>query len=114
MTRIFLLSPASATGRRARLLFSERATFPLAQRLRTPDGVELGAVFSFLSGLYFRGKLAYATAFATPPPDVPGVLVITPSRGLLLPESRVMLADLGEFATVPVDLRDARYRLPFE
>jgi hypothetical protein len=27
----------------------------------------LGDIFPFLSGLYFRGKLAYAEAFAPPP-----------------------------------------------
>ena len=30
-------------------------------------GAPMGDVFSFMSGLYFRGKLAYARAFATPP-----------------------------------------------
>ena len=45
-------------------------------------------MFSFLSGLYFRGKLAYAEAFARPPAGVCGVLVITPSRDCGPPTSR--------------------------
>ena len=49
------------------MVMSERATFELATRLRTADGAPLGDVFAFLSGLYFRGKLAYARAFARPP-----------------------------------------------
>src|SRR5207249_9245689 len=65
--RIFLLSPATCSGLRAELLTSGRARFPLAERLRSPAGAPLGEVFSFLSGLYFRGKLTYARAFARPP-----------------------------------------------
>ncbi|HXH82679.1 MAG TPA: hypothetical protein VNN07_07095, partial [Candidatus Tectomicrobia bacterium] len=81
--RIFLLSPASCAGERARLLLRPEAEFPLARQLRTPGGAPLGETMAFLSGLYFRGKLAYARAFATPPRGVPGALVITAGRGLL-------------------------------
>ena len=62
--QIFLLSPANCGGRRAAMVMSERATFDLALRLRTREGAPIGDVFAFLSGLYFRGKLAYARAFA--------------------------------------------------
>ena len=80
-TRVFLLSPAHLGGKRATLLLREEARFPLAVRLRGPEGVALGEAFSFLSGLYFRGKLAYATRFARPPAGVAGVQVITAGRG---------------------------------
>src|ERR1700704_5653158 len=79
--RIFLLSPANAGGLRAKMIMSENARFILARRLRN-DGLPLGELFSFISGLYFRGKLAYARAFASPPAGVPGILVITAGRGL--------------------------------
>ena len=49
------------------MALSERATFDVAVRLRSADGAPIGDVFSFMSGLYFRGKLAYARAFASPP-----------------------------------------------
>src|SRR5438552_7980884 len=62
LQQVFLLSPASCSGQRAALLFNERAQFFLARRLRK-EGATLGEVFSFLSGLYFRGKLTYARAF---------------------------------------------------
>src|SRR5438093_629722 len=71
--RLFLLSPASASGRRAEILLRDQAQFDLARRLRSAEGVPLGDVFSFLSGLYFRGKLAYATRFGED-----AVWVITP------------------------------------
>src|SRR5438876_10519674 len=81
--RVFLLSPAYAGGERARMIMSEQAQFDLARRLRSEDRPSLGEVFAFLSGLYFRGKLAYANAFAQTEPKTSGVLVITPNRGLL-------------------------------
>src|SRR5437870_2447236 len=81
--RIFLLSPAHCGGERAKLLFRPEARFELAMRLRTPQGAMIGEVFSFLSGLYFRGKMAYSGTFAKPPSGVSGRLVITTNRGLL-------------------------------
>jgi hypothetical protein len=112
--RLFLLSPASCGGERAELVFSDRARFDLAERLRTPAGAPLGEVFTFLSGLYFRGKLTYATAFARPPRGVPGVLVITTTRGLLLPGQPATLDLLREFASVDLHAGEARYRRPLE
>jgi hypothetical protein len=109
MRRIFLLSPASTHGRRAQLLFREAAAFPLALELRA-GGSSIGEVFSFLSGLYFRGKLTYAKAFAQPPRHVPSVLVITPDRGLVSPDLRISLADLTAFSQSPVDVSNPRYR----
>jgi hypothetical protein len=112
MTRTFLLSPAYAGGRRAQMLLNGRAEFELARRLRAADSVSLGEVFVFLSGLYFRGKLAYANAFARP--DLSRVLVITPTRGLLPAATLVTLADLREFAEVDIEEGDPRYRRPLE
>jgi hypothetical protein len=112
MTRTFLLSPAYAGGRRAQLLLSERAQFDLARRLRAGRMVSLGEVFTFLSGLYFRGKLAYAKAFARP--DLSRVLVITPTRGLVPAETPITLRDLREFAQVDIEADDPRYRKPLE
>ena len=110
--RIFLLSPASTGGKRAALLLNQRAEFPLAVRLRSADGASLGEVFSFLSGLYFRGKLTYATMFAQPPGASEGSLIITSSRGLLSPRTRIGIDDLREFAGVPIDADEQRYAAP--
>lgn len=111
--RIFLLSPASCGGERARVLLREEASFPLAVELRE-RGAPLGEVFAFLSGLYFRGKLAYGRAFARPPQRLPGVLVITPTRGLADPSMPVTRDDLLEFATVDVASGGERYRTPLQ
>jgi hypothetical protein len=113
VSRIFLLSPANATGIRAKLILREGASFPLALRLR--DGqLTLGEAFSFISGLYFRGKLAYARAFAQPPPHTAGTLVITACGGLLSPEMPLTRDALCQISSASVSLSDARYRIPLE
>jgi hypothetical protein len=117
VSRIFLLSPANCTGRRARMIVSPAAQFPLAQLMRTPEGAPLGDVFSFVSGLYFRGKLAYARRFASPPdPSDPlaggGVLVITPNAGLRSADTPVTLTSFERFAATSIDLDNAAYRRP--
>jgi hypothetical protein len=110
--RVFLLSPAHCGGKRAALLLREEAAFPLAARLREPDGVTLGEAFSFLSGLYFRGKLAYASRFARPPAGSAGAQVITANRGLVAAETRVGVAELRAFGAVDIRAHDLRYRTP--
>jgi hypothetical protein len=111
--RIFLLSPAHCGGKRAEVLLNERAAFPLAVRLRSAAGVTLGEAFSFLSGLYFRGKMAYADRFARPPAGKPGVQVITTDRGLLPARTEVGVEDLRRFGTVDISADHPGYRLPF-
>ena len=112
--RVFLLSPANCGGERAQLVFREEAEFELARRLRSREGVMLGEVMSFLSGLYFRGKLTYALTFARPPAGIDGTLVITPNEGLLPPYLHVRLPRLRKFATVNISENDSRYRRPLE
>lgn len=111
--RIFLLSPANAGGIRAKMIMSENAKFVLARRLRN-DGLPIGELFSFISGLYFRGKLAYAQTFASPPAGLPGVLVITAGRGLVPPETLLTHEELLEIAGIPVEASDRRYREPLD
>jgi hypothetical protein len=109
--RVFLLSPANSGGVRMALVLSPRARFALAHAVQGP-GAPLGEVFRFASGLYFRGKLAYAEAFARPPDGLPGALVIAPGAGLVPVETIVRAADLRALAAVPVDARVPRFREP--
>jgi hypothetical protein len=111
--RVFLLSPANSGGERMALVLSPRARFALAHAVQA-GGAPIGEVFRFASGLYFRGKLAYALAFARPPDGVPGALVIAPGAGLVPVDAPVTAADLRAFAAVPVDAREPRFRLPLE
>ena len=96
------------------MILSDRAQFELEQKLRGKKGAPIAEVFTFLSGLYFRGKIAYATTFARPPRGMPGVFVITPTRGLVDAGTRIHLDDLREFATVNIHEDDSRYRAPIE
>src|SRR5919108_3772021 len=104
--RVFLLSPAYAGGRRAQMILSSRAQFDLAKKLRSKRGATIAEVFTFLSGLYFRGKIAYANAFACASNGDCGVFVITPTRGLVDAKSTITLSDLREFAAVDIDEED--------
>ena len=113
MKRIFLLSPANVNGERGGLLFRPEARFDLAARLRNGEA-SLGETFAFISGLYFRGKLAYAERFAAPPAGTPGAWVITSGLGLVPPETPIGLDHLRRMASVPIDAADPRYREPLE
>ncbi|HET6981275.1 MAG TPA: hypothetical protein VFI53_03995 [Myxococcaceae bacterium] len=106
-TRIFLLSPARCDGVRMMMLRRKAAQFALALELRSETGATLGDVFTFTSGLYFRGKLTYARSFGPS-------WVITPGAGLVEPERRIRPRDLDAWAKVRVDLDDRRYRRPLE
>jgi hypothetical protein len=116
---VFLLSPANCGGIRARMMMSPNARFELAQRLQSVQGAPLGEIFSFVSGLYFRGKLAYARRFARPPDPTDsvaagGVLVITTNAGLRAVDTPVTVESFQAFATGEIDLRNAAYRAPLE
>jgi len=114
VSRIFLLSPAHCGGVRARLVLAEDARFDLARRLRSPEGAPLGEVMSFMSGLYFRGKLAYARAFARAPRRAGGILVITAGVGLRPAGEPVTVDLLRRIAGVEVDAANPAYREPLE
>jgi hypothetical protein len=113
MHRVFVLSPARSSGRRAQLLTRPEASFELARQVRIGDA-KLGDVFAFCSGLYFRGKLAYGQRFALPPSEVAGVQIITPTRGLLTPETRLGIEELREFVSVAVAADQCRFTGPLE
>jgi len=100
---VFLLSPASCAGTRAQMLLRSQ-TSPLTARLAN-GGAPLGEVFAFMSSLYFRGKLAYATTFGR-------AFVITPGRGLLPADVLIRLEDLRQMASVPVDEAVPAFRDP--
>ncbi len=140
--KVFLLSPAIATGRRALQLAAPRAGFAAAGRLRSPEGLPIGEAFCFMSALYFRGKLAYARRFASswagPPvllepteqlaqpegggresrvglqlvPDGGCILIIAPGFGLVSPEWPLTSERLRRLARTPVDPARRGYSAP--
>lgn len=95
------------------MAMNERAGFDLAVKLRR-EGAPISEVFTFLSGLYFRGKVAYSQAFASPPEGAAHALVITAGRGLVALDHVLTLNDLRQIAEVPVDASEPRFREPLE
>jgi hypothetical protein len=113
LSQVFLLSPARCDGRRAAMLLRPEARSPAADRLRAGT-LTLGDAFAFMSALYFRGKLAYARAFATGAESGPTSYIITPTRGLQTPDSLVSIALLEEFASTDIASGDTAYRAPLD
>jgi hypothetical protein len=115
MGRIFLLSPANCGGTRGKQVLSPRAQFALAAELRSERGARLGDLFSFVSGLYFRGKLAYARRFAAPENALDcGIHIITSNAGLRGPDTFITSRAMQAFAGAEIDPANASYRRPLE
>lgn len=91
-------------------MFNDAARFELARRVRTPAGAPIGEVFTFLSGLYFRGKVAYARRFAREG----AAWVITTDRGLVGVDEPITVGDLRAMAEVDLHAGEERYRRPLE
>lgn len=84
----------------------------LGEALRSERGAALGQVYAFLSSLYFRGKLSYATRFGSTTLAAPGALVITPGHGLCRPSTPVRTSDLTAIAQIDVDVKSPRFVEP--
>jgi len=109
-SKIFLLSPASLNGIRARQLMSPRSRFQAAELYRSPQGVPIALAFAFMSALYFRGKIAYAMHFS----DFDNTFVIAPGFGLVPPAWPITEERMTILKRTPVDVRKRNYREPLE
>ena len=108
---IFLLSPADVSATRAKQMMSPRATFSAAIAYRSAEGVTIEDAFSFMSALYFRGKIAYAKRFAAPPDGVDGgVYVIAPGCGLVPPSWRITIETMKKLRKTEVEVKNRSYR----
>ncbi len=112
---IFLLSPANLNGIRARQLCSKRARFDAAVAYRD-GGVAIGRAFSFMSALYFRGKITYSERFKRPPAgmELDGVLIITPGYGLVRPDWKIDEEKMRRLRRTKVDAKSRTYRKALE
>jgi hypothetical protein len=109
---VFLLSPANLGGQRASMVFNPAATFAVARELHSREGATIRDVFSFVSGLYFRGKATYAQAFERRPAEDLGTLVICPGEGLRPLDERVNVQRLRRWAEVAVDEDNRDFTAP--
>jgi hypothetical protein len=108
--RVYLLSPARTNSVRALQLLESES--PLGVELRSPQGAPIGEVFAWLSSLYFRGKLAYASRFGAADLAAPGALVITPGHGLCRASTRVRAAELVAMGQIEVDAENPTFVEP--
>ncbi len=96
MRTIFLVSPARCSGDRAKVLITSK-TSKLGGRLREGTAT-LGEVFTWLSALYFRGKLEYARQFGMP-------LIMGQGLGLRAPEHRLDVPAFRAMGRVSIESR---------
>ena len=109
---VFLLSPAKLSGKRGQLLLNPAAKFALAAQLRSQAGAPLAQVFSFVSGLYFRGKVSYAERFGRAPEPAPSALIISAGGGLCRLDEPVTAERLRDWMNVAVDARNPHFTAP--
>ncbi len=109
-SKVFLLSPASLSGLRAKQLTSPRSQFDVARMYRSPEGVPIALAFAFMSALYFRGKITYALHFAKPS----DIFVIAPGFGLVPPDWPINEERMKVLSRTPVDVRKRNYRKSLE
>ena len=112
MSTIFLLSPANLSGKRGQMLLNPEAGFELARTLRSEAGAPLGELFSFVSGLYFRGKASYAKAFGRAPAGLQSALVMTAGGGLCPLEQSITRARLEAWQQVSVSEKNPHFTQP--
>lgn len=111
MSKIFLLSPANTSGIRAKQFMSSRSNSDVVRMYRSPEGVPIALAYTYMSSLYFRGKIGYALHFADPPAGVDGtgIYVIAPGFGLVPPEWRVTQERMETLRKTPVDMKNRTY-----
>jgi hypothetical protein len=109
---IFLLSPANLSGKRGKMVMNPEASFALARKLQSAEGAPLGEVFSFVSGLYFRGKVSYARAFGRSASGLEGAYVMTAGGGLVGVDDKVTLGRLRDWQGVAVSEHNPHFTAP--
>jgi hypothetical protein len=93
------------------MLMRAEAEFDLARRLQSGVAT-IGEMYSFMSGLYFRGKIAYVEAFPSAPPSGPAAVIIVPGMGLVPPDTRINIDQLRAISGVDIHEDNESYRVP--
>jgi len=94
------------------MLMREQAEFDLAVRLRRGEAT-ISEIYAFISGLYFRGKLAYANVFGAAPEGIPPAMVIVPGLGLVRPDTAADHGQLRAMENIPIDVNNPSFSAPF-
>lgn len=96
------------------MLLNSSAEFALARALRSSEGAPLEKVFSFVSGLYFRGKATYARRFGRALAGRPSALVMTAGGGLCLLDEAITKARLEAWQRVAVSEHNPHFTAPLQ
>jgi hypothetical protein len=111
---VFLLSPVNLSGKRGQMLLNVSADFGLARALGSPQGAPLEKIFSFVSGLYFRGKAEYARRFGRDTAGRPSALVMTAGGGLCSLDETLTKARLEAWQRVAVSEQNPHFTAPLQ
>lgn len=109
--RVFILSPANPGGIRGNYLLREGAKSDIALKLQSGSAT-LCEVYTFISGLYFRGKAAYVGRFSAPPAGVPGAVVIVAGVGLVPLDAVIDIEQLRAISKIDIHHENHDYREP--
>jgi hypothetical protein len=103
--KIFLLSPANASGKRAGYLTSGKSS--LSTEFRSTEGCALSEAYAFMSSLYFRGKLAYSQKYGDQS------FIITPGFGLVSLDWKLTASRFSQIRETQVSAKSPVYVDPF-
>lgn len=96
------------------MLLNAGADFGLARALRSPQGAPLEKTFSFVSGLYFRGKAEYARRFGRVTAGRPSALVMTAGGGLCSLDETLTKTRLEAWQRVAVSEQNPHFTAPLQ
>ena len=95
------------------MLLHPNANFELATRLQR-GAATIAEAYSFISGLYFRGKVAYAEAFGAAPDGVPPAVIIVPGVGLAPLTTPLSAEQLRLIGDVSIERDHDTYRITLQ
>lgn len=107
---MFLISPANLNAVRGSRLLSPDAKSRMALAIKSRTGPGLGEVYTYVSQLYFRGKLQYSLHFGGPE----RTRIIVPGFGLVGPDWKLTRGRASTIRNVDVDPADPRYANPLK
>jgi hypothetical protein len=96
------------------MLMSASAELELSRALRSADGAPLAKTFSFVSGLYFRGKAEYARRFGRALAGGSSALVMTAGGGLCSLDETITKARLEAWQRVAVSECNPHFTAPLQ
>jgi hypothetical protein len=96
------------------MLLNASGQLELSRALRSPIGAPLEKTFSFVSGLYFRGKAEYARRFGRALAGGPSAFVMTAGGGLCTLDETLTKTRLEAWQRVAVSEQNPHFTAPLQ